>query len=83
MASGGDDISNINTSPPVEAYTLYGGVVGGPDKRDRFYDIRDDWPQTEVELLSALFLVQDSLTPLYRSPWTTTHLFSLSPPCTL
>lgn len=48
MASGGDDISNINTSPPVEAYVLYGGVVGGPDERDRYYDLRDDWPQTEV-----------------------------------
>jgi endoglucanase len=48
MASGGNDISKINTSPPVEAYTLYGAVVGGPDKQDRYYDIRDDWPQTEV-----------------------------------
>lgn len=48
MASGGDDITNINTSPPAEAYVLYGGVVGGPDQRDRYYDLRDDWPQTEV-----------------------------------
>ena len=48
MASGGNDISNINTSPPVEAYILYGAVVGGPSKQDKYWDIRDDWPQTEV-----------------------------------
>ena len=27
---------------------LYGGVVGSPDQKDRFYDIRSDWPETEV-----------------------------------
>ena len=48
LASGGNDISNISTSPPEEAYVLYGAVVGGPDKKDRFWDIRSDWPQTEV-----------------------------------
>ena len=48
MASGGNDENNINNSPPKEAYVLYGGVVGGPDGRDRFYDLRDDYPQTEV-----------------------------------
>jgi endoglucanase len=50
MASGGNDLSNIDTSPPQEAYVLYGGVVGGPDKNDRFYDIRSDWPETEVTI---------------------------------
>jgi Glycosyl hydrolase family 9 len=48
MASGGDDINHIDTSPPQEAYILYGAVVGGPDKKDRFYDIRSDWAETEV-----------------------------------
>jgi len=48
MASGGNDIDHIDSSPPQEAYVLYGGVVGGPDRKDRFYDIRSDWPETEV-----------------------------------
>jgi endoglucanase len=48
MASGGDDINNIDTSPPQEAYVIYGAVVGGPDRKDKFYDIRSDWPETEV-----------------------------------
>lgn len=48
LASGGNDISEINTSPLQEAYVLYGAVVGGPDSSDRFYDIRSDWPETEV-----------------------------------
>ena len=48
MASGGDDLSHIDTSPPQEAYVLYGAVVGGPDVKDNFYDIRSDWPETEV-----------------------------------
>ena len=50
MASGGDDIGNINTSPPQMTYVLYGAVIGGPDKKDRYFDLRDDWPQTEVAL---------------------------------
>lgn len=48
MASGGDNINLIDTSPPQEAYVLYGAVVGGPDSNDNFYDIRSDWPETEV-----------------------------------
>jgi endoglucanase len=52
MASGGDNIAEINTSPPQEAYVLYGAVVGGPDLRDRYFDIRSDWPQTEVRHLA-------------------------------
>jgi hypothetical protein len=48
MASGGNNISDINNDPPQEAYVLYGAVVGGPDKYDRYFDIRGDWPETEV-----------------------------------
>ena len=40
MASGGSDIGAIDTSPPIEAYVLYGAVVGGPDRNDKFWDIR-------------------------------------------
>jgi len=75
MASGGDDISNINTSPPAEAYVLYGAVVGGPDRRDRYYDLRDDWPQTEVAMdynaplltLAAMHVSNDTADPFYTS----------------
>ena len=49
-ASGGTDINNIDTNPVNEAYILYGAVVGGPDKHDRFWDIRSDYPQTETAL---------------------------------
>ncbi|KAI8887566.1 glycoside hydrolase family 9 protein [Backusella circina FSU 941] len=49
-ASGGTDIGKINSSPKVEAHILYGAVVGGPDKDDNFYDIREDYVQTEVAL---------------------------------
>lgn len=82
LASGGNDISNINTSPPAEAYVLYGGVVGGPDRRDRYYDIRDDWPQTEVRFLPVPPDVHGSPKPRCRSPSTTTRRSSLSLQCT-
>ena len=59
MASGGNDITKINTLPPVEAYVLYGAVIGGPDKRDKYYDLRDDWPQTEVRLLRHCLSLAD------------------------
>lgn len=49
-ASGGSDAGNINTSPSQESNVLYGAIIGGPDKSDRFFDIRDDWPETEVAL---------------------------------
>lgn len=55
MASGGNDINLIDTSPPQEAYILYGSVVGGPDDKDRFYDIRSDWPETEVSTIMMLY----------------------------
>ncbi|KAH9960515.1 glycoside hydrolase family 9 protein [Russula dissimulans] len=73
MASGGNDISNIDTSPPQEAYVLYGAVVGGPTEKDKFYDIRSDWPQTEVALdynapmltLAAMHALNDSSDPYF------------------
>lgn len=40
MASGGSDIGNIDNDPANETYVLYGAVVGGPDRKDRFWDIR-------------------------------------------
>ncbi|KAI8063654.1 Six-hairpin glycosidase-like protein [Gilbertella persicaria] len=49
-ASGGTDIGNINGSPAEETHILYGAIIGGPDKQDKFYDIRDDYSQTEVAL---------------------------------
>ena len=51
LASGGDNIRNITGSPPTEAYVLYGAVVAGPDKQDKYYDLRDDWPQTKVRVV--------------------------------
>jgi hypothetical protein len=56
MASGGNDASKINSSPQGEAYILYGGVVGGPDKKDNYYDLRNDWPQTGVRLFAPSLL---------------------------
>ncbi|CAL1701489.1 unnamed protein product [Somion occarium] len=44
------DIANIDTVPEHERYVLYGAVVGGPDTRDRFWDLRSDWVQGEVAL---------------------------------
>ncbi|KAI0677010.1 Six-hairpin glycosidase [Trametes maxima] len=41
---------NLDGDPPQEAHVLYGGVVGGPDARDRFWDLRSDWVQNEVAL---------------------------------
>jgi len=73
MASGGNDINDIDTSPPQEAYILYGAVVGGPDDKDRFYDIRSDWPETEVALdynapmltLAAMHVLNDTSDPFF------------------
>ena len=47
-ASGGTDIGHVDDQPLTEAHVLYGGVVGGPDKDDKYWDIRSDWVQTEV-----------------------------------
>ncbi|CAO1631634.1 unnamed protein product [Sympodiomycopsis kandeliae] len=50
LASGGDDLQNINTDPPEELHVLYGAVVGGPDENDKYYDERDDYDQSEPAL---------------------------------
>ncbi len=50
LASGGSGFGFINTQPPQERYVLYGGVPGGPSSGDLFYDLRDDYDQTEVAL---------------------------------
>ena len=50
MASGGDNIMEIRTSPKFEAHVLYGASVGGPAKNDKFWDFRDDYVQSEVAL---------------------------------
>ncbi|KAJ7937183.1 glycoside hydrolase family 9 protein [Mycena leptocephala] len=75
MASGGNDIGNIDTSPPQEANVLYGAVIGGPDQHGRFYDIRSDWPETEVALdynapmltLAAMHVLNDTNDPFFTS----------------
>ena len=54
LASGGFDVDKIDTDPAQEVHVLYGAVVGGPDKKGRYFDIRSDWPQTEVKFLSTL-----------------------------
>ncbi len=41
-------MSAIDTDPVDSAHILFGAVVGGPTKRDLFYNIRSDWPETEV-----------------------------------
>jgi endoglucanase len=72
-ASGGTDVGNIDSSPPVEKYILYGAIVGGPDKSDKFFDERNDWAQTEVALdynapfqgLMAYSLSSNSADPPY------------------
>ncbi|KDQ64704.1 glycoside hydrolase family 9 protein [Jaapia argillacea MUCL 33604] len=75
MAAGGQDITKIDTSPPQEAYVIYGAVVGGPDKKDNFWDIRSDWPETEIALdynaplltLVAAHALNDTTDPFYTS----------------
>jgi hypothetical protein len=75
IASGGSDIGNIDTSPPVEAYVLYGGVIGGPDKTDRFWDVRSDWVQGEVSCVSRLTSTRYSCLSFSRLHSTTTPLY--------
>jgi len=75
MASGGNDIGQIDTFPKQEAYVLYGAVVGGPDKKDNYYDIRSDWVQSEVALdynapmltLAVMHALNDSNDPFFTS----------------
>jgi len=73
MASGGNDVEAIDTDPVNTTYTLYGALVGGPDRRDRYYDIRSDWPQSEVAIdynaplltLTSMRVIADSKDPYY------------------
>jgi len=74
MASGGNDIGQIDTFPIQEKWVLYGAVVGGPDKRDNFFDIRSDWVQVEVALdynapmlMLAAMHVNDNNDPFFTS----------------
>jgi len=68
-------MSDINHDPPQEAHVLYGAVVGGPDKYDRYFDIRNDWPETEPGLdynapmltLAAMHVLNDTSDPYYTS----------------
>jgi endoglucanase len=50
MASGGNNINAIRTSPNISAHVLYGAVVGGPLENDKFWDYRDDWVTNEVAI---------------------------------
>ncbi|KAF8332825.1 Six-hairpin glycosidase-like protein [Cantharellus anzutake] len=73
LASGGNDTGTINTYPTEEAHVLYGAVVGGPDKNDQFWDIRSDWPETEVALdynaplltIAAANVISNTQDPFY------------------
>ncbi|KAF8743807.1 hypothetical protein AX14_000218 [Amanita brunnescens Koide BX004] len=75
MASGGNNDSAINTSPLQEAHVLYGAVVGGPDKFGRYFDLRDDWPETEGALdynaplltLASMHVVSDTKDPYFTA----------------
>ena len=53
MASGGNDIGNIDHSPEKMAHVLYGGMVGGPAKDDSFQDKRSNYKQSEVSSIST------------------------------
>lgn len=72
-----EDIANINTVPLQERYVLYGAVVGGPDKNDKFWDLRSDWVQNEVALdynapllsLLAYAIANESIAT--QDPWYT------------
>ncbi|KDQ14601.1 glycoside hydrolase family 9 protein [Botryobasidium botryosum FD-172 SS1] len=75
MASGGNDINNIDTNPVQTRNVIYGAVVGGPSPGDLFYDIRSDWVETEVALdynapfltLAAMGVSKYSDDPFYTS----------------
>jgi endoglucanase len=73
LASGGTNINFIDTQPPTELHVLYGGVVGGPDKKDNYYDERGYYQQTEVAVdsqsalmtVAAYHIVNNSSDPYY------------------
>ena len=71
LTSGDKDI----TDSGPEEYVLYGAVVGGPDKNDRFWDLRSDWVQGEVGLyyvapmvtLAAQSIINGTGDPFYTT----------------
>ena len=71
------DIANLDTVPAQERYVLYGGVVGGPDKNDQYWDLRSDWAQSEVALdynaplLSLIAYAITNVTIAAQDPWYT------------
>ncbi|KAG7449351.1 glycoside hydrolase family 9 protein [Guyanagaster necrorhizus] len=89
MASGGDDITNIDNSPEVEAYVLYGAVVGGPDEKDTFHDMRSDWVQTEIALdynapmltLAAMHVLNDTNDPYFTALQAGAYVRPQGAPC--
>lgn len=74
-SSGGNNIEAIDTDPETSARTLYGAVVGGPNKDDKYWNIRSDWPETEVAIdynapflsLAAYSVLSASNPPYYTS----------------
>ncbi|KAG8955697.1 hypothetical protein FRC04_007688 [Tulasnella sp. 424] len=74
-SSGGNDIGNIDTDPVNSVRTLYGAVIGGPTKQDQYFNIRSDWPETEVALdynapfmsLAAYSVMNESNPPYYTA----------------
>ncbi|XP_006460205.1 hypothetical protein AGABI2DRAFT_150171 [Agaricus bisporus var. bisporus H97] len=75
MASGGSNIGAIDTDPVKTTYVLYGAVIGGPDVHDNYFDIRSDWPETEIALdynapfltLAAYNVMQATADPFYTN----------------
>ncbi|KAG8905063.1 hypothetical protein FRB99_000752 [Tulasnella sp. 403] len=49
-SAGGNNSSSIDTNPVDSVHILYGAAVGGPDKQGRYFNIRSDWPESEVAL---------------------------------
>lgn len=69
---------------------LYGAIVGGPLKSDKFWDWRDDWAQCEVALdynaniptLAAWQLLNSSVSdPYYVSVQAGTYSIPKGKPC--
>jgi endoglucanase len=50
MAAGGNDINAIDTDPVDSQHILYGAVVGGPAKDDKYFNLRSDYIQSEIAL---------------------------------
>ncbi|KAG9003360.1 hypothetical protein FRB94_003183 [Tulasnella sp. JGI-2019a] len=74
-SSGGSDIGAIDASPVNSTHILYGAVIGGPNSNDQFWNIRSDWPETEVAIdynapfltLAAYSVLNATKPPFYTS----------------